>query len=206
MPEGEGRQRRHLGQQTDDLNPPILRVVHLFGFRVEGRQRRHRRDHHPHGVGVVPEALKDGQDVLVHVGMEGHPVNEVVELLPSREFSVQDQVGNLEERGLPGKLLDGVPAVLQDALAALYIRNPAGGKRGVGEGGVVGHHPEVGVVHLDPAQIHGADHVAVEDIYFVFPARAVVDDGQGVSGVVLGHLVSGAGLSPGKGLAQAAKP
>ena len=36
MPEGEGRQRRHLGQQTDDLNPPILRVVHLFGVRVEG--------------------------------------------------------------------------------------------------------------------------------------------------------------------------
>ena len=197
VPVGVGGQRGHLGQEPHDLGAPVLRIVDPPGLGVEGRQRRHRRDHHPHGVGVVAEAPQDGRDVLVHVGVMGDLVHEVVQLGPRGKFPVQDEVAHLEEGRLPGQLLDRVSAVLQYPLAALHVGDPAGGEGRVGEAGVVGHHPEVAVVDLDPAQVQGADDVAVQDVDFIPPSGAVVGDAEGVSGVAVGHWVSGAGGVPG---------
>ena len=61
-----GGQRRHLGDQTDDLLVPGLRIEDVLGVEVEGRQRGDGRDEHAHGMGVVVEALEEAlADVLV---------------------------------------------------------------------------------------------------------------------------------------------
>ena len=59
-----GSERRHLGDQPDDLLQAVLGVVDVLGVEIEGRECRDRRDQHPHGMGVVVEAL---EEPLAHV-------------------------------------------------------------------------------------------------------------------------------------------
>jgi hypothetical protein len=98
-------------------------------------------------------------DVLVDVRVERDVVDELVELRLRGELALQDQVGDLEMGAALGELLDGVAAVSEDPLVAVDVRDGAAGRCGVGVRGVVGHHPEVALVHLDLAEIHGSDHV-----------------------------------------------
>jgi hypothetical protein len=80
---------------------------------------------------------------------------------PLREgqLTVQQERRRLEERRVLGELLDGVAAVLEDALVAVDERDAARGGRRVHERRVIGHEPEVGVLDLDLAQVHRADGV-----------------------------------------------
>ena len=48
---------------------------------MERRHRRHRRDHHAHGVGVIAEALHHLGEVLVDKRVAHDALGEVVELV-----------------------------------------------------------------------------------------------------------------------------
>ncbi len=54
------------------------------------------------------------------------------------QVAVDQKVGNLEEAGVLGQLLDGVPAVTQDARIAVDVGDSGGGCCGVHEAGVKG--------------------------------------------------------------------
>ena len=86
------------------------------------------------------------------------------------QLAEQDQVGRLEVVALLGQLLDGVAAVVQDALVAVDVGDGAPAVRGVQERRVVRHQPEVVGAGLDLPQVHGADG-AVLDRQLVVLAR-----------------------------------
>ena len=92
-------------------------------------------------MGVVAEALEDPLvEVLVDRSRFGDLVGEAVELGSGREFAEEQQVGDLEEGGLLGELLDRVAAVAQVAGVAVEFADGAGGAGRVAEGGVVEVH------------------------------------------------------------------
>ncbi len=86
----EGRERRHLGHQPDDLRPTGFLVVDRLCIRVEGGQSRHGRDHHPHRVGIVAEAAEKLCDVLVDIRMKGNVFHEPIQLVLGRELPSED--------------------------------------------------------------------------------------------------------------------
>ena len=151
---GEGGQGRHLGDQADRRHVALFGVVDLLRVGVEGRERADPGEQHPHRVGVVAEALEELLEVLVDEGVVGDVVDPAVELGPGRQLAEDQQVGDLEEGGALAELLDRVAAVFEDPGLAVDVgdRGAAGGR--VGEGRVVGHHPEFVLVDLDLAQVH----------------------------------------------------
>ena len=189
MPVGEGGEGRHLGDQPDRRHVALFGVVDLLRVRVEGRERADAGQQHPHRVGVVAEALEELLEVLVDVGVVGDVEDPAVELGAGRQLAEDQQVGDLEEGGALAELLDRVAAVFEDAGVAVDVgdRGAAGG--GVGEGRVVGHHPEFVLVDLDLAQVHAA-HGAVLDRQLVGLAGAVVGDGQRLGSRQLGGVAS----------------
>jgi hypothetical protein len=108
-------------------------------------------------VRVVAERVDELADVLVHHGVHRDLVR-VKSSSPLRvgssPFSRSADVSRNDE--LLGELLDGVAAVLEDALVAVDERDAARGGRRVHERRVIGHEPEVGVLDLDLAQVHRA--------------------------------------------------
>ena len=184
--ERPGAQRRHLGDQPDDLHVPVVGVGDVARLGVEGRERADRGHQDAHRVGVVAEALHEALDVLVHERVIRHLVHPGVVLLLGGQVAVDQQVGHLEEGGLLRQLLDGVPAVLQDPLLAVDEGDRAATGGGVGEAGVVDRQAGGVLVDPDLAQIGGFDR-AVEDGDVVLRARPVVPDGE--------SLVLGAGSS-----------
>ena len=155
--EGEGGERRHLGDQADGLDRAALRVVDVLGVRVEGRKRPDRPEKHPHRVGVVAEALHEALDVLVDEGVDRDQVGPLGELVGGGKLAVDQQVGDLQVAGVLGQLLDRVAPVLEDSLVAVDEgdRRPARG--GVHVGRVVRHQAEVALVLLDLAELEAAD-------------------------------------------------
>ena len=132
VPERPGAERRHLGDQPDDLHLPVVGVGDVARLGVERRQRADRGQQHAHRVGVVAEALHEALDVLVHERVERdlvHPRVVLLGLVGSSPWT--QQVGHLEVRRLLGQLLDRVAAVLQDALVAVDEGDGAAAGRGV---------------------------------------------------------------------------
>ena len=216
---GEGGQGRHLGDQPHRRHVALFGVVDLLGVGVEGRERADPGEQHPHRVGVVAEALEELLQVLVDEGVVGDVVDPAVELRPGRQLAEDQQVGDLEEGGALAELLDRVAAVFEDPRLAVDVgdRRAAGG--GVGEGRVVGHHPEFVLGDFDLAQVH-RPHGPVGDRQLVGLPGAVVGDGQGVraggdppvggcvSGLLLGghHPSSSSGFELERPVSQLASP
>jgi hypothetical protein len=186
--ERERRERRHLRDQPDRLEVAVVRVLDLVRVGIERREGPDRAEQHAHRVGVVPEALHEVLHVLVHERVDRDLVRPVVELLLGGQVAVDEQVGDLEVRGLLGELLDGIAAVLEDPGVAVDVRDRRATRRGVRVRRVVGHHAEVVVVDLDLAEVHGTDG-PVRDLDLVRLARPVVGDGQRV-GALLGYAVA----------------
>ena len=178
--ERERRQRRHLGQQPDHLDVPDVVVVDLARLGIERRQRADRRQQHPHRVRVVPEALHELLDVLVHERVDRDVVDPLVELQLGRKLSVNQQVRDLEVARLLGELLDRVATVLEDPLLPVDVRNRGATRGGRHERRVVGQQAEVILVDLDVAKLRGADR-PVFDRNLVLLAGSVVGDRQGLS-------------------------
>jgi len=128
-----------------------------------------------------------------------YPMTE--DLQPGDVFLVQrtvdEQVGDLEEVRLLGELLDGVPAVLQDALVAVDVGDRAAAGGGVDEAGVVDRQAGGVLAGADLADVGGLDG-AVQDRDVVLLTGPVVADGEalaggagaGSSGRALGHVGS----------------
>ena len=140
-PVGRRGQGGHLGDEPDDLLVARDRVEDLLGVEIEGRQGGHRRDQHPHGVGVVVEPLEEPlAHVLVDEGVHGDLALPDLELVTGRQLAVEEQVGDLEVGGLLGQLLDRVAAVAQDAGVAVQVGDGALAGRRRHEAGVVEPH------------------------------------------------------------------
>ena len=173
-------QRRRLGDEPQDLLGPDAVVEDVLGLGVVGRHGGQARDEHPHRVGVVVEAL---HEPLAHVVVQEGVVDDLVrprlELLRGRELAVQQEVGDLEVRGVLRQLLDRVAAVAEDAGITVEVGHRRRAGRGGQEGRVV--HPEVGV---ELPQRRGREHPVV-DGHRDLLARPVVDDRDGV-----GHVPS----------------
>ena len=179
VPVGEGGQGRDLGDQADRRHVALFGVFGLLGVGVEGRERADPGEQHPHRVGVVAEALEEVLEVLVDVGVVGDVEDPALELGGGRQLAEDQQVGDLEEGRALAELLDRVAAVFEDPGVAVDVgdRGAAGGR--VGEGRVVGHHPEFVLVDLDLAQVEAADRVVLDRQLVGLPG-AVVGDRQGL--------------------------
>ena len=181
MTEGEGGDGRDFGDEAVNLLPAAGGVLDVLGFGVEGRERGDHRLEHPHRVRAVVEAVQNLLDVLVDEGVVRDVPLPLLQLLGGREFAVQQQVCDFEVVALFGELFDGVASVFEYAAVAVNVGDGALARGSVHERRVVGHQPEVLFAGLDLAQVHRADG-SVFDGDFVLLARAVVRDGQGVSG------------------------
>ena len=175
----ERGERRHLGDEPDDLLVADVGVLDLRRVGIERRQRADRGDEHPHRVRVVAEALHERLDVLVHERVDRDLVGPLVELGLRRQLAVDQQVGDLEVGRLLRELLDRVAAVLEDPVVAVDVGDRRAARRGVHERRVVGHQAEVVLGDLDLAQSERADR-PVLDRDLVRLARPVVGDRQRV--------------------------
>ena len=134
----------------------MVRIVGAQILVVERRQRADDTDHHRHRVRVATEAAEQILDLLMHHGVVGHALVEVLELDVGRQLAVEDQIGHLEERAVLGQILDGVAAMQQHALVAVDEGDVRAAARGGGEAGVVSEHPRLAV------QLANVDHVGAE--------------------------------------------
>ena len=106
--------------------------------------RRHRADdgrQHGHRMGVVTEALEEIEHAFVEHRMRAYRVVELIELGWSRQVTVQEQVGDLQEIRMLRELLHRVAPVHEDALFAVdegYVRFAATCRN---EARVIREHP-----------------------------------------------------------------
>jgi hypothetical protein len=158
--EGHRGDGRHLGDQAPARDHALVGIVDVGRVVVEGRQRADHAAHHRHRVGVTPEPREQVAELLVDHGVMGDGVLELGVLLGARQFAVQQQVGDFEERALLGELVDGIAAVEQDALVAVDVGDLGLAAGGRGEAGVVGELAGLGVElgDVDHARADGACH------------------------------------------------
>ena len=186
--EGKCRDRRQLGQQAHPLQVAVRRIVNVFRVGIERGERTYGAEQHAHRMGVVAEALEELGDVGVYVCVELDLLFPLAQLLLARQLALAEQIGHLEKRGLLRQLLDWVTTVSQDALVTVDERDRAATGRGVHEGRIVGHHPEVIVGDLDLPQVGSLDG-AFGDRQLVALAGSVIGDGNAVLGqAVLGGM------------------
>ena len=129
---------RQLGHQADGGELHLLGVERVQRVLVERGQRRHCGGQHRHRVGVAGEAAEEALELLVQQGVAADLLVELVQLGGRGQVAVDQQVGHLEEAGVLRQLLDGVPAVAQDARIAVDVGDGRGGCCGVHEAGVKG--------------------------------------------------------------------
>lgn len=178
------RDRRELGEQAGRGEVPLALVERVVAVLVERGQRRDDRGQHGHRVGVTREALVEVLDVLVQQGVLRDVVLERRELVDGRQLAVDQQVGDLQEGGALGQLLDRVAAVPQDARFAVQVGNGGFVRGGVAVTAVQCHQtglgtelPDVEALVPDGAVDHrvGVLAVAVPQYYrvvaHVFPHR-----------------------------------
>ena len=78
-------------------------------------------------MGIARKELEEVLHVLVYQAVVADLVLEVVQLLGIGQFTIEQQVGDLQEGGLLGQLVDGITAVVQDTLFAIEEGDGAGG-------------------------------------------------------------------------------
>ncbi len=154
------RDGRRLGQQQHGGQLDRGRVERVHALGVVARQRGDRGGQHGHRVGVGGERPDQRLEVVVQVRVALDPLDPAGQLLVGRELTVDEQVGDLEERGLLGQLVDRVAAVEQDALAAVDVGDGRLARRGVHEARVDRHGARLaqqGGDH-DPVVAHRGAH------------------------------------------------
>ena len=116
---GCGRDGRHLRNQTFGGQLALFRFIDIELVVVE---RRHRADHtrqNRHGMGVVVKSLHERIELFMHHRVVGDIAVEPGELGLAWQFTVEQQVGHLKERGMLGQLLDRIATISQDALVTV---------------------------------------------------------------------------------------
>jgi hypothetical protein len=110
-----GTKGRHLGQETDGVEPALFRVFAVHGARVERGEAAHSGGQHGHRVAVATETFKEPVHLGVQQGVLFDGVVEHFQFRCCRQLTVQDQVADFREGGLFGELPDGVAAVQKNA-------------------------------------------------------------------------------------------
>ena len=173
---GEGRDGGHLGHQTPRLQLDRFGIEDVARFGVERGQRGHTADQDAHGVRIVSEPIQEDAQILMHERVMGDVERPLVQLLLIRQFAVKNEIGDFEEGGALGQLLDGIAAISQDALVAVNECDAAPARGRVLESGIIAQQAKVILADLDPPQIHGPNG-AVFDWRLIFRPGAIVDDG-----------------------------
>ncbi len=138
---GVGGDRRHLRQQPYGRDLHVLPVERVEAVLVERRQGRDGRGEHGHRVGVAREPVEEPPQALVQQGVPTHVVSEGGQLRGGGQLAVDQQVGDLEEGGALGELLDGVTAVAQDPGVTVDVGDGRGAGGRVDETRVQRHLP-----------------------------------------------------------------
>jgi hypothetical protein len=76
-------------------------------------------------MGVVLEPLHQLLDVLVQERVLGNGVVPALQLLLGRQLAEDNQIGDLEIVAVFGQLLDGIAAILKNALVAVDVGDGA---------------------------------------------------------------------------------
>ena len=90
-------------------------------------------------MAAVKEALEEFLGCLMQHGVMSDLVCPCGQLRSRREFTKQDEIGNLEKGALFGKLLDGIATIPQDALITVDEGYGTLARRGVHECRIVSH-------------------------------------------------------------------
>ena len=110
---------------------------------------------------VVMEPVDEQLDVLVHERMVRDLVDPRLRIGGVRQFAVQQQVGDLEERAVLCEFLDWVTAIAQDPLVTVDEGDGAAAVGGVPERRIIGQQPVVVLIDLDLMQVGGVDGASV---------------------------------------------
>ncbi|MCY1234612.1 hypothetical protein D9M72_472000 [compost metagenome] len=134
-----GGDDRHLGQEPVGGHFHMLGVEGVQGILVEGGEGGYCRGEYRHRVRVTREAAEEALQLFMQQGVAADPLVKGVQLGGRRQVAVDQQVGNFQEAGVLGQLLDRVPAVPQDSGIAVDVGDGRSGGRGVHETGVKGN-------------------------------------------------------------------
>ena len=162
MPVGERRDGRDLRDQPIRLLIAGVLVGDVLGLRVERRERGEGAHQHAHRVSIVMEPVHELLDVLVDHRMEGDVVQPLLELGLAGQVPVDEEVGDLEVRFRGGELLDRIPAVAEDPLVAVDVRDRASAGGGVRERRVVAQDPVVVRPGADLMQVRSTDRPVLD--------------------------------------------
>lgn len=106
------RDRRHLRDQPVAGDHALVRIVDLRSeIVIEGRQRPDDAAHHRHRVRVAAEAAIKGRELFVEHRVARDRIVEIGKLLRVRQLAVQQQIADLHEAGIFGKIADRIAAV-----------------------------------------------------------------------------------------------
>ena len=108
------------------------------------------------GMRVAAEALEEAGHLLVHHGVVGDVLVELLALRRGRQFAVVEQVAGFEEVAVFGQLLDRVAAIEQNALVAVDVGDLGFAGRRRGEAGIEGEGPGLGI------ELGDVDHVRAD--------------------------------------------
>ncbi len=97
----------------------MLRIGDVGAVVVEGAQCANDAAHDRHRVRIAAKAVVEHLELLVHHRMVVDRVFEIVELVPGRQFAVEQQIGDLHEARLFGELVNRITAMEQHALVAV---------------------------------------------------------------------------------------
>ena len=150
---GHRHDGRHLGDQAERRDDAVMLVVDVERVVVEGRERADHADHYRHRVRVAPEPLVQARQLLVHHGVMGDDVDELLFLLAIGQLAVLQQVAHLEKVAVLRQLLDRVAAVQEHAGIAVDVGDRRAAARRRQISGVVGEHAGLAVERAD------VDHV-----------------------------------------------
>ena len=135
---------RQLREKTDGGQFHLLRILGIERILVVRRQCVHCGRENRHRVSVARESVEEPLEVLVKQGVSTDAVREGLELGVGRQFAVDQQVADLDERRLTCQLLDGISAVTQDSLLTVDVGDCRTGGCSVHKTGVKGGVPRCG--------------------------------------------------------------
>ncbi len=119
------------------------------------------------------EAVHYFLDALVDKRVIGDVISPVFQLGFSRQFAIEQKIGNFQIRAFFGELIDGITTIFQYALVAVYKAYAALARRGIHKRRIVSHQTKLIFSHFDLAQVHRFDGV-VFDRNLILLAGAIV--------------------------------
>ncbi len=155
---GDGR---HLGDHAHARHLALFGILDVDRVVIEGGERADHAHHDRHGMRVTPEAGVEPGHLLMHHGVHGDAMGEILVLRFRRQLAIEQQVAGLEEGAVLGELVDRIAAIEQDALVTVDEGDLRLAARRRGEAGVVSEAAGILIERVD------VDHIG--------PKRALAD-------------------------------